>query len=621
MRGPRKQHGAALLLFAAILILGFAAFLYQRLGKWGEATPTRQNVNGAVLQQAKQALIGYIAKEVLDLTEDVPGRFPCPESPSDAGTTNEGRAAGNCSPTGTNRTVGRLPWRTLGLDKLVDASAEPLWYAVSQNWVMVSGFPPTPPLINDGTAGQFSFDGTSDVVAVIFAPGKAISTSPNANQLAAGCVASNQFRSDRSHVPSGGNPDYRDYLECLNAASPIGTSFGVSVVDNATNVVLNDQAITITAKEVLNAIQGPLAERLQRTVAPLLSEYSGLWPSGNFMPYAVAFSPPEFGLPLAQYCGPTATTPQKSEGLLPLAPNSGSCVSTWNNVSISGSVTSLGCTTLPSTNVQCTFSYYRLTGLGAVLFGGGATSTDVTIEATAPHAAASFRKPLTPSDVIVPPGLIAQAATFTPRTDGDAKLSLQIRVTGTQLCDNILLGLVCNLLPGVLATSTNVSVQFPQLGTTVPLTGNQLSAAVMNNNPSLDLLVAFPAGTVLPGSPTVTLTQDDPHYWFLWNEWYRYTYYAIAPGTSAAQIGSNLTVNLFPSAYGSSTDKHFVLTLMGPPVNGQTRSATAALNQYVEGDNAATGASPRTFAYQVFSVSGNDRVATCPFTSGFSICD
>src|SRR3954462_5363598 len=180
MTSATQQRGVAMLLFALVLIVGFAAVLYARLGKWADATTTKRNVNAQVLQQAKTALIGYIAKEGVDLSEDVPGRLPCPESPTDAGTNNEGRAAGNCSPTGANRTVGRLPWRTLGIDKLVDASAEPLWYAVAPGWIIASGVPPTPPTINAASTGDLTFDGTADVVAVIFAPGPPLLTNPTA---------------------------------------------------------------------------------------------------------------------------------------------------------------------------------------------------------------------------------------------------------------------------------------------------------------------------------------------------------------------------------------------------------------------------------------------------------
>ena len=603
---PTRQRGVALLVLALIFIVGFATFLYARLGKWRDATTASRKVNSEVLAQAKAALIGYVVKEVLDLGEDTPGRFPCPESPTDAGTVNEGRAGGSCSPSfATNKNVGRLPWRTLGIDKLVDASGEPLWYAVSSpNWVY-SG---SSPVINAGTSGQLSFDGTSDVVAVIFAPGPALFVNPAANQAAAGCVARNQSRIDRSHVPGGGNPDYRDYLECQNASSPIDNAFGTTMVDNATNQVVNDQAVYITAKEILNAMQGPLAERLQRTVAPLLSEYSDLWPSSNFLPYAFSFTVAPETVTMAQLCGPSATTvpPQATEGMLPLAQNAGGCVSTWTSPTVSGSGSgSCGPATPPSTDVRCTFNYYQLSGLGALLLGGGAATADVTIEATAPHAAASFRQPLKPSDVSVPPGYVVQAATFTPQTDGDAKLSLVIRITGTQLCDNFLLGVVCNLLPGLLASPVGpVAVQFPQLANSVTLQGTKLSNSVLTAQP--------------PPYDFLNPAAGAANYWFMKNEWYRYTYYAVAPGTSAAQTGGNLTVTSFPSAYGNNNDKRFVLALVGPPVSGQTRPSTA-VGQYMEGANAATGASPRQFAYQVFTVSGNDRIATCPFAP--SVCN
>lgn len=616
---PRRQQGVALLILAVILVLGVSAFLVSSLNSATLDEPTRtRNRNAEALQEAKRALIGYIAKEVLDLSENVPGRLPCPESPSDAGTTLEGRAGSPCTPTApTNKTIGRLPWRTLGIDKLVDASNEPLWYAVSPNWVY-SG---TYPVINSGTVGQLTVDGTGDVVAVIIAPGRPLNVSPSAAQIAVGCQARQQARTDRSHIATGGNPDHRDYVECQNASSPIDTTFGVAIPGDPGGAVLNDQMVYITAKDILNAIQGPVAERMQRTVAPLLREYSGLWPGGNFLPYAAEFKTPEDGSVLvSKLCGPATPATQVTEGLLPIAPNSGAdCISTWNNFSITGSVTPVGgasgtgCSPAPPsppTSVTCTFLYYKLVGLGLVLFGGGVTSTDVTIQAIAPHAAASFRTPLRPADVIVPAGLTAQAATFTPQTNGDARLSLVVRITGTELCDNLLLGLVCNLLPGLLASPVSTSVEFPQLAATTTLQGTKLSAAVR---------AAYTGG---PPYNLLAPISTEPHYWFMQNEWYRYTYYAVSPNASAAATGGDLTVNGFPTANGSSNDKRFVLAVMGPAVTGQARGAAAALNQYVEGANAASGASPRVFAYQVFTASGNDRIATCPFNDGAaSQCD
>lgn len=620
MSPRRRQRGAALLLLLVVVVLAFTAALVSGFSKWQTPDTTRRNVNGQVLAQAKAALLGYVAKEALDLSEDAPGRLPCPESPSDAGTTGEGVSAGFCAPTyATQKSLGRLPWRTLGVEKLVDADAEPLWYAVSPNWVMLSGG--VRPTINPGTAGQLSFDGTANVVAVIFAPGRPISTNPTAPQIAAGCVARNQARGDRSHVStSATNPDYRDYLECENASATIDTAFGVQIPGNEASQAINDQAVVITDKELLNAIQGPLAERLQRTVAPLLSEYSDQWIAGSkFMPYAVTFSPPEANLAVDAHCG----TAGQGEGLLPIAATtSASCASTWAGSFSGDGINSLGCDA--SSPVTCSFQYFQLNGLGLLVFGllNGASSVTATLQATAPHAAASFRAKSVQgtSDVSVTAGAATLSAfTIAPQTTGDVTMSLQASVSSTNLCKESLIGgTLCSTaaLLGLASTST-VSLQFPQLAMPT-LAGSKLSAAVKNNNPALSLLAPSAKNSVVGG---VTLSEDDPHYWFIRNQWYRYTYYAVAPGTTAAQSGGTLTVNLFPSAYGSANDKRFVLALMGPGMTGQTRSATAALNQYVEGDNAATSASPRVFAYQVFSASGNDRVATCPFTSGVSICD
>jgi len=627
MRG--KQRGVAVLLLALVLMVGFAAFLYARLGKWGDATTTARKVNGEVLQQAKAALIGFVAKEVLDVDptsnpyRDFPGRLPCPESPGVAGTASEGIGAGTCSPTfASNKTVGRLPWRTLGLDKLVDASSEPLWYAVSSNWTFDSNPPPATKMINVGTAtaatGNLTFDGTNNVVAVIFAPGRPLVTNPTAAQIAAGCSARNQSRSDRSHVPTGGNPDYRDYLECQNASSPVDDTFGVSVIDNATNEVLNDQAIVITASELLNAMQGPLAERLQRTVAPLLSEHADKWiaaAGGKFLPYAVSFASPPSPETTTVTCG----TANVREGVLPTAlTTTPGCSSAWGNFSITGTGNSVfyqGCS--GAALITCTFQYYTLNALGALLnfllnlLGlsalvgnvGNTGAITATISADAPNAAVSFRDPLADASIVINPAL-SHTMSLTPKATGEVSLAIQIPITSgaNDLCTS-LVGLVCNLLPGALATAHTVTVQFPQLADAT-VAGAQLAPAVFPSPHTLGLLT--PVG-------------GDPHYWLIRNQWYRYIYYAVAPTTSAARSGGFLTVSGFPAANGNSNDKTFVLTLVGPAVTGQTSRPSTSVAQYLEGANASTG--DNTFAYQVFSISGNDRVAACPFTSASAVCD
>ncbi|OAI50344.1 hypothetical protein AYO46_02555 [Betaproteobacteria bacterium SCGC AG-212-J23] len=607
--GKRSQTGVTLLVMTVILGMGILAFMLAALnaGARNESTLVR-NRNAEVLAQAKAAVLGYIAKEVLDLSgNDIPGRLPCPESTGTAGTAGEGITAGNCAPTyPSNKSVGRLPWRTLGIDRLVDASAEPLWYAVSPNWVLTAG---GSPLINIGTTGQLTFDGTADVVAVIFAPGRPISSTPTAAQIGAGCVARNQTRADRTHVAAGGDPDYRDYLECQNGSAPIDAAFGVDITGNESNLVINDQAVVITSKDVLNAIQGPVAERLQRTVAPLLSEFADTWITGSkFMPYAVTFSPPEAGLALNSHCGSGGV----NEGLLPIAPNAAPCSSQWSGTTLSGDgIDSLGCSAATASDpVICSFRYYRFTALGQFILGlTGSGSVTASGQASAPHAAASFRAPIAQSDITVTAGAATIGGfSLVPQASGDADLAFTATVTAPNICkDSLLGGLLCSTLSGLLVTNATVTLQYPQLGM-ASLAGTRLTNAAKNGH-------AGPFDLLNP-------IAGDPHFWFVQNEWYRYTYYALAPSASAAQtVGSHLVVNGFPTANGATNDKRFVLAVMGLATTGQTRSSTAALSQYVEGANAVTTTSPRAFAYTVYGASGNDRIATCPFTDGVTPCN
>ncbi|MFN2644522.1 MAG: hypothetical protein ABR570_05995, partial [Burkholderiales bacterium] len=382
-----------------------------------------------------------------------------------------------------------------------------------------------------------------------------------------------------------------------------------SIVDNATNEVINDQAVYITAKDVLNAIQGPLAERLQRTVAPLLSEFADKWIGGSkFMPYAVPFSPPEANMLANAHCG-VAT---KNEGLLPVADNTGPCATTWGTATVAGDgVSSGGCTTPAApAPVVCSFTYYQFTLLGLSTLGiTGAGSVIANVQANAPHAAETFRQPLRLSDFSVTAGAASFGGLgFIPKTDGSSDMSVQATVSSTDLCrDSLLSGLTCTalVLTG-LTTPNTVTFQFPQLAT-ASLAGSKLSMGAKNGR-------AGPFDLLNP-------TTGDPHYWFIRNQWYRYTYYAVSPNTSAAQTGGELTVSGFPAANGLSNDKRFVLALMGPAVTGQTRSATAPINQYLEGQNAVMAGPPRTFAHQVYAASGNDRIATCPFNDGATPCD
>ncbi|HEY6506664.1 MAG TPA: hypothetical protein VIY56_01545, partial [Vicinamibacterales bacterium] len=189
---------------------------------------------------------------------------------------NQGVAAGVCS----LPAVGRLPWRTLGLDRLVDDAGEPLWYVVSSGWALPNTT--TTLTINSDVAGQLSLDG-SEAVALVIAPGRAVTV-----LAGGGCAAWTQSR------PIAGTPDLRNYLECENANSPADANF----VRRNANATFNDQVLRVAAADVMPALEAAIQDRLQREIAPALrtvytnSSYSGIPSSSPMYPYAVPFGNP-----------------------------------------------------------------------------------------------------------------------------------------------------------------------------------------------------------------------------------------------------------------------------------------------------------------------------------------
>src|SRR5688572_3830640 len=172
------QQGAAMLVFAAILaVAGSWWLLSYASANFNSHTADSREHNARVLSLAKQALIGYVAHRVnypanpLAQREAHPGRLPCPEADANIGTASAGEAASFC----TLPAVGRLPWRTLGIDQLRDASGEPLWYVVSEGWTLPSSAPGAL-VLNSNSRGQLTVDGQANAAAaLLIAPGPALS--------------------------------------------------------------------------------------------------------------------------------------------------------------------------------------------------------------------------------------------------------------------------------------------------------------------------------------------------------------------------------------------------------------------------------------------------------------
>jgi hypothetical protein len=516
----------------AVAVMVFAYALTSRLNAASQFVAIDRDHNGKVMSQAKRALIGWMAMNAAG-TDGNPGRLPCPEGVNSIGTDAEGIAAPTVTPATPNcATVGRLPWRTLGLDKLVDASSEPLWYAVSPSWTLQNSSSLL--TINSDSRGQMTVDGTAapnEVVALIIAPGPAMNV-----QGATGCTARNQSRS--TPTPS---MDPRDYVECFNSATPSFSTVGPSTS-------FNDQVIRVTTADLFPALEAAVQQRMQREIAPALKSVygSGTWgtSTGNpLFPFAVPFGDPGTS---NNYQGANGTY----QGLLPFNCSATNCATdaryaptfvswssfTWPTVSETGGwIVWSSCNFPNSSTVRCSGVY---AGFGTVT---------LRMTARANNAAMALRQ-LTPGAISVRYGLFSlgapqpgNGASATFNSNGSANLTMTAAV------------------PGLLSAGLPLDVMF------------EITAdlGVLSDHPLLD-------------------KTDPTTGWFVRNEWYRLVYYAAAEESTADGLPSHGCDSTDCLLFNNVRNIRSLLVLAGRSINDAARP-NGSFADYLEYDNGDFG--------------------------------
>lgn len=167
-----RQDGYVYLLMLALLIVGSLYGLLRHLDP--KALQAEQpGTTARALTTARDALLGYAATYREFHPDEGYGHLPCPDTDGD------GVADGNCSST----TLGLLPYRTLGLPDLRDASGACLWYAVAARF---KNNPKSDPLnwdaqgelvITDASGANIVAapdDSNGGVAAIVFAPGASL---------------------------------------------------------------------------------------------------------------------------------------------------------------------------------------------------------------------------------------------------------------------------------------------------------------------------------------------------------------------------------------------------------------------------------------------------------------
>jgi hypothetical protein len=594
-----QQSGAALMVMLAVIVLGASWWLVSALSTPVNRATLEADHNARVLSQAKSALLGYLAHRALMAAEDHPGRLPCPESPgaqnnhdgTDYMVDDDGRAAGSC----TLPAVGRLPWRTLGLDKLVDAAGEPLWYVVSPGWAFASPSPPPArPVINSNTAGQLTLDGQS-VVALMIAPGKAF------NVAAAGaCTAHPQRRGRQPNVAW----NVLDFLECDNA-SAITAADAASFVSIGPRDSFNDQVIGVTAKEIWMHVEGPVASRIQRDVVPQLEGVyaSAQWGASStnpIFPYAANFGAFTDAATFA-FKGDAART----EGLLPMT--FGQCVAgsdprcdpsfvhwaindpdqTANpNPSVvkrvfgttTANVTSYDCVSTSSAQVvNCSIDYSRSCGgglnLGYVLGGACYVDLEVSVLARGQNVGRALRTFATAGIAVseLPWSLVSSATPINGAGSAAADIRVQLPPASCA-CP----ALICLLFPCTASKTVTV---------TVPIT-------VFVDHPLLN-----------PAAGTAWR-------WYTANNWHHVTYYAIAPSHAPSGATHDCTVAgpcLSVTNGTPPTNVKALLVLAGRSLTGSARP-NANLSDFL--DTAENQNLNVLFEQKRVEANFNDRVVT-----------
>jgi hypothetical protein len=222
----------------------------------------RQQTTLEALAQAKQALIAWSVMHGDVGTDNFPrpGVLPCPDR-NLFGSADSGYASGSCSING-GTSIGRLPWRSLGMERLRDASGETLWYAVSDNFRNPNLYKAP---INSDTKGS---------LLLYAADGSALST-PIGEELAAIILAPGLPLpgQDRIALPNNNAPSYLDAFNGKNNANAGGPFVMGPAKDANGNLVINDRVIGITARELLSALEQRALNEAQSALKKYVETY------------------------------------------------------------------------------------------------------------------------------------------------------------------------------------------------------------------------------------------------------------------------------------------------------------------------------------------------------------
>ncbi len=554
------QRGFALiaLLALAALISAFLIASALNLTSAGNTNEREQRSMNA-LRQAKTALIAYAANEQwqkykVEPNTVQPGALPCPDIVHTGAESEEGDS--DCVTPLTSSLIGRLPYKTLGINDLRDASGEQLWYALSANFRKASGItvinsdtqPCDTPACNPGEI-HLTVTGiapASNVVAIVFAPGEAIL---------------GQTRS--SNVTDAAHNNIANYLENFTlGVDGIHHTFATTALPSDT---FNDRLLVITQADLMAAVEPVVAARIERDVKLLVLNYFTKW---GAYPFAMTFAVPPSSV--TAYQGASGQT----QGLLPLTDDPNwfkwwkATVTQIPPGYLGTEIVTLGACSInsppPPFFAVCHIKYKD----GASTPDNSNARPDIKIQIFLQNANTAFGD--IPSPITLPettPNFRIDADGGGPVTDQDPPYGYFSKA-------------------GLVAPTTTFATQTAVVAETgvIVYTGRLQNSADMGGG--VTITIPLPTPKYLPivsGDPAVNPTGS----WFISNQWYRQTFYAVAPDYLSGGGGncvSNPPCLTVKNLSAPLTNGKAILILAGRSLNGTARPS-ANPKDYLEGEN------------------------------------
>jgi hypothetical protein len=537
-RGTGRARGFVVVLVLVMLVVGSTYAILTGLGTAAAAVRlSRDEATAAALKQAKEGLIAWAATRAAD----GPGHLPCPDR-NLANSAFAGYQDSGCAGAATR--IGRLPFRTLSMPDLRDASGERLWYALSANFR--DSVIPTSLPVNSDTQGTLNIEGASSasgIVAIIFAPGAAIG-----NQTRAAADSADVARYLESVNPYLADT-FMAATTCVSGACTLPFSGGAPVAS-----AYNDQLIVITHEDLFRVVEAVVQRRMEQEIATGLTnptdpaggyfERWGLAIHGDkrrgFFPFAAPYDDP------ARAQGDYRGELGQINGLLPVSTDVTAWV-TWTDIQVdktnplaAGTIDSGSPTPACAAGAagpECTLNY--TCDFVDPMCGGG---MGLTLTARLRNVAKSL---------LLPTG-ITEAGSWTVTTVGAT-------VSGVTPS--------FDLATGDLLLTVTITVP-ATLGGSEPAT------------------IVFPARTFSAAT--------DPAQWFAKNGWYRQTYYALSDGFRLETAG---TREIDPLSAGYATTPPCQPEPVAPAcirVDNGPAKARAVL--VLAGRHRAGGARPYTIA-------------------------